>query len=149
MNHSRDTLIQDLFENMNALKRGMRNHMHALMPDCPLSRTQLELLFMVQHMQPVSSKQLAAHMQLTAGAVSQLIEGIERQGFLERHTDEQDRRVHHLSVSAQGEQLIRAFEKNRRRMIETIIKDLSDEELEIWLRVQKKMVTFFKTEITG
>lgn len=146
MRPSREQITRSLFENMSALKRGMHGHLLALNRDSPISRSQLELLFAIQHTQPVNSKQLATQLQMTPGAISQLAESIEQHGYIERRTSESDRRIQFLHVSAKGETLIRGFEKQRRQMMEAVIADLSDEELEVWLRVQTKMVEYFKPE---
>jgi DNA-binding MarR family transcriptional regulator len=148
MKQSRDHLIQSLFENMNAIQRSMHAHKQKMHGEQPLSSSQLELLFTISFAQPVSSKQLANQLRLTPGAVSQLLENLEQQGFVERRTSEEDRRVQYLRVSTEGESLLRSLEKRRRKFMEAVIKDLSDEELEIWLQVQQKMAAYFKAEIT-
>jgi DNA-binding MarR family transcriptional regulator len=148
MQHTRDQLIEALFENMNSVKRGFYGRMQNLTRDFAISGAQLELLFTIRHNQPVSSKQLAGLLHMTPGAVSQLADSIEQQSLIERHTSEKDRRVQFLRVSEKGEKFIRSFEKSRRKVMEAIIKDLSDGELEIWLRVQQKMIAYFKSEAT-
>jgi len=148
MKHTRDQLIEALFENMNSVKRGFYWRMHNLTRDVAISGTQLELLFIPGHNQPVSSKQLAELLHMTPGAVSQLADSLEQQELIERQTSEQDRRVQYLRVSEKGEEFIRSFEKSRHKVMEAVIKDLSDEELEVWLRVQQKMIAYFKSEAT-
>ena len=116
--------------------------------DFPISGAQLELLFTIRGNQPTSSKQLATMLHLTPGAVSQLLDSLLQHNLVTRQTSEQDRRVQYLSLSEKGEQLLHNFEKARRKIMEAIIADLSDEELEVWLRVQQKMIAYFKSETT-
>lgn len=144
----RETLMQQLLENMDAMKRGMAEHFQALMRDCPISRSQLELLFTIRHTQPVSFKQAAQLLYMTPGAVSQLAEGLEQGGFISRQADENDRRVQYLQVSPTGTRLLQRIEKHRNSLMRTIMHDLSDEELAAWLRVQQKMVKHFQSEST-
>lgn len=144
----REELTNQLMETMQAMKRGMHAYQQAHAQDYPLSHAQAELLFTIRHNQPVSAKQLAVKLNMTPGAISQFVETIEQQGFLERHTSETDRRVQHLRISAEGEKLIKRFEQHRQRMMKTIIRDLTDEELEVWLRVQQKMIAYFTAETT-
>lgn len=146
MKPSRDELIQALFENTNAVKRGVQGRLQQLSRDFSFSGAQLELLFTIWHSQPISAKQLAATLHMTPGAVSQLVEGVTQAELIERQTSEEDRRIQYLRVSAKGEELIHSFEKGRRQMMEDIVEDLSDEELEIWLRVQQKMIGYFKAK---
>jgi DNA-binding MarR family transcriptional regulator len=148
MQNKRDQLIEALFDNMNSVKRGFYWRMHNLARGFEISGTQLELLFTIRHNQPVSTKQLAGLLHMTPGAVSQLTDSIEQQSLIERHTSDQDRRVQFLRVSEKGEQFLRSFEQSRRKVMEAIIKDLSDTELEVWLRVQQKMIAHFKADAT-
>lgn len=146
MNTHRRTLMNHLFENMNALKRGMAGHMQTLYRDCPIPRSQLELLFAIHYHQPVSFKQLAQLLYLTPGAVSQLAEGLEEHKLITRHADADDRRIQCLSVAKPGEELLQKVEKHRQGLMETVVQDLSDEELTVWLRVQEKLLQHFQTE---
>jgi len=145
---NRDTLIQNLFENMNALKRGMAGHMQLANRDCPVPSSQLELLFAIRQTQPVSFKHLAQQLYLTPGAVSQLAEGLEQHELISRHVDDHDRRMQLLHVSKKGTKLLQTIEKRRQGILELLIKDLSDEELAVWLKVQEKMIKHFQTETT-
>ena len=148
MKQSRDQLIEALFDSMNAVKRGFHGSLQNMTRDFPISGAQLELLFTIRGNQPTSSKQLATMLHLTPGAVSQLLDSLLQHNLVTRQTSEQDRRVQYLSLSEKGEQLLHNFEKARRKIMEAIIADLSDEELEVWLRVQQKMIAYFKSETT-
>lgn len=143
---NRDTLIQTIFENMGALKRGMGSHMHSVMQDCPISRSQLELLTTVRHMQPINFKQLAQQLYLTPGSISQLVDALETQGLVERRTDAHDRRIQTLQLTTKGHELLAAFDKRRRKILEDVMRELSTEELELWLRIQQKIVGGFQAE---
>lgn len=145
---NRDALIQQLFENVSAMKRSMASHWQLTNHDCPVSQAQLELLFTIRHMQPVSFKQIAAHLHLTPGAVSQLVEGLEQHQLVNRQADPHDRRVQCLELSQNGTVLLRGIEQRRRSLMQAIAEDLSDEELELWLRVQTKILNHFQTEPT-
>jgi DNA-binding MarR family transcriptional regulator len=71
---NRQQIIQDLFDTLDIAKRSMHVHMQTVVAGHNISRTQLELLFTIQHMQPTTAKQLASKLQLTPGAISQLVE---------------------------------------------------------------------------
>ena len=142
----RNTLIQTLYENMSTLKRGMHSQLQAADLSTPISRSQLELLFTIRLTQPVSSKLLAQKLCLTPGAVSQLAESLEGQALITRRADEHDRRIQCLEVSQKGVRLLQEVEARRRSAMEAITADLTDSELEIWLRVQQKMITHFQSD---
>lgn len=144
MKTDREMLLQQLFEGFDAVKRGMAEHMRQLQHDCPISRSQVELLFAIRHLQPVSFKHLAQQLYLTPGAVSQLAEGLELHGLISRHTDEHDRRIQCLRVTKKGNRLFELIERRRREFLSAIMAGLSDEELVVWLRVHQKMLEHFK-----
>lgn len=146
MKTQREALLEQLFERMDAVKRGMAEHMRQLQYDCPISRSQVELLFAIRHTQPVSFKHLAQQLYLTPGAVSQLAENLEQQSLISRHADEHDRRIQCLRVTKKGTRLLDTIERRRQSFLETIVADLSDEELALWLRIQQKMLEHFQQQ---
>ncbi len=147
MNQSRTQLIQELFDTMSAFKRSTQGRAHMLAGTNSISHAQAELLMAIQHRQPISSKELADLLNLTPGAVSQLVEPLEKGGYVERKTSDQDRRVQYLNTSKVGIKLLQDFDKRRRAMIEAVIADLSDEELAVWVRIQKKISENVKAKI--
>jgi len=146
---NRDILIQSLFENVNALKRGMTGYLQAVQRDWPVSGSQLELLFTISHNQPVSFKQLAQQLYMTPGAISQLAESLEQRELINRQVDAKDRRVQCLHVSKKGSKLLQDIEKRRQKLMEAIAQDLSDEELALWLHVQEKMIQQLQADLNG
>jgi DNA-binding MarR family transcriptional regulator len=142
----RTALIQTLYENMSTLKRGMHSHFQATPLSAPISRSQLELLFTIRQAQPVSSKLLAQKLCLTPGAVSQLAESLELHGLISRRPDERDRRIQCLEITAKGAALLQEVDDRRHSAMAALIADLTDEELEVWLRVQQKMLKHFQTD---
>ena len=75
-----------------------------------------------------------------------MAEGLEDQDFIQRQVDMTDRRTQHLHVSSQGTKLLLDMEQKRRKLMEAVLAELSDEELDIWIRVQEKMIRQFKAE---
>lgn len=138
---NREELLSRIYENMNAAKRVMHGRMHALTGNSPISPSQMELLFTLKHLQPEhpSPKALAAHMHLTPGAISQLIEGLAEQGFVTRETNPADRRTQTLKVSAAGLKTIHDITKRRHDIMKHVMQNLTTEELQVLLKVQEKL----------
>jgi DNA-binding MarR family transcriptional regulator len=147
MPQSRVTIINEVFENMSAMKRGMYSHFQTIMKDCPVSRTQLELLFTIKHLQPISFKHLAKQLYLTPGAVSQLADSLLQDGFITREIDPNDRRTQSLSLSEKGEGVLTDIEKRQKKIMEQVMQDLTTEELAAWANVQKKLIAHFQNEV--
>lgn len=143
----RETLIEQLFDQMGAVKRGIQGHLQPLSRDFPISRAQMEMLFVIERSQPIGVNALSRQLCMTAGAVSQSAEGLEHQELIARETDALDRRKQYLRVSKKGNKLLADMEKRRRALMENVMRDLTNEELETWLHVQQKMLKHFQTEI--
>lgn len=146
MQDSREKIITELFESISALKRVMAACLHVTDVGCPLPRAQADILIAIRQLQPVSSKDLATHLLLTAGAISQSVEGLESHSLLVRQIDPTDRRKQMLRLSEKGEELIIGLDKRRHKLLESIFEELSDEELRLWLRIQHK--TYKQLQIT-
>jgi DNA-binding MarR family transcriptional regulator len=137
---SRDERIRRILENMNTVKRSMFSQLHARQGGLPIPRAQMELLMAIRHMQPVSFKALAQHLYLSPGAVSQQAEILEQQGYISRQSDSADRRIQCLTATETGDALIHKALRYRRRIMEQIMQDLTDEELEVWDRIQQRLI---------
>jgi DNA-binding MarR family transcriptional regulator len=142
---AREEIIKRIFEHSEAMKRGMYTHMQAYFRNLPITRSQLEVLAAIKHLQPVSSKEIAHQLYLTPGAVSQSVESLSQDGYVAREADATDRRVQYLKLIKKGEKLLQDIEKQRRAMMEQAMKDLTTEELELWLKVQTKFVEQFQS----
>lgn len=144
MDHSRQEIINRIFEHSEAMKRGMYTHMQAYFHHLPVTRSQLEVLSAIKYLQPVSFKEIARQLYLTPGAVSQSVEALNLEGYVLREADLSDRRIQHLKLSSKGEKLLHDIENRRRALMEEALKDLTFDELALWLKVQTNMSKQFQ-----
>lgn len=142
----RDELIERLFATMEKTKRGMHAHMHAINRMVPIPRAQLELLTVIRYGQPISSRELARQLYMTPGAVSQLVDGLAEQELIVRRIDAKDRRVQCLEVSKKGDAVLESVEKQRREIMQSVVQELTDQELEVWVTVQQKLIERFQAK---
>lgn len=141
---NRQKAIDELFDTMDIAKRNLRGRMLSITSGKNISHAQLEVLFSIRTSQPINPKELAAKLSMTPGAISQLIDVLEDQRLISRQTDTDDRRRQVLTVSDRGNRLMKSIERRRRTVMENVIKGLTDEELELWLRIQKKIISEFQ-----
>lgn len=141
----RTELIERLFASMDQTKRVMHGQLHAAIGRlAPIPRAQLELLTFIHYSQPVSAKDIAKQLYMTPGAVSQLAEGLAEQHLILRRIDEKDRRIQWLEVSAKGAALLQDVDARRRDIMQTVFQELTDEELEVWITIQQKLIERFQ-----
>jgi DNA-binding MarR family transcriptional regulator len=136
----REDLLMQVFESFHAFKRALQDQLPTLVGKFPISGAQLELLSTVHHMQPASHKQLAIRLHLSAGAVSQLVDGLFELGLVNREISPHDRRLQLLRLSKKGDKALQEINNNRRLVMHRLMEDLTTEELEFMLRIQKKII---------
>jgi DNA-binding MarR family transcriptional regulator len=141
----RQELISTIFDTMDTSKRSMHAYMQSAFSAYDITPSELQLLFTIYHGQPITAKELASRLHLTAGAVSQVIEALATRKLIQRETDPTDRRRQVLRLSAKGDGLVQKLDKHRRDVMHRVIKDLSDDELATWLKIQQKIMTEFQS----
>jgi DNA-binding MarR family transcriptional regulator len=137
---SRANTLQLIFDNWGPMKRSIHVYLLRHFGDLGLSPAQLEILKTIHCSQPLSHKVLAQKMQLTPGAVSQLLEVLEQGKLVSRSTDPKDRRVAYLSLSAKGEQKIEEFHQVAKQLLNNVFSQLDDAELTAYLHAQQKLI---------
>ena len=139
----RKKVIDELFDTMDVAKRNLRGRMLSITDGKNISHAQLEVLFSIRQSQPINPTELANRLSMTPGAISQLIDVLEDQRLITRQTDENDRRRQVLAISPDGLAMLKSIERRRRSVMENVIQGLTDEELTLWLRIQKKIINEF------
>ena len=94
-----------------------------------------------------SMSAIAAKLSVTVGTLTIAINNLVKKGYVLRNRSPQDKRVVLISLSQKG---IKAFKHHagfHEEMIHAIIKDFSDEEVELVVKALSNLVTFFKSKI--
>lgn len=141
---TKDQLLQEITNNMSSIRRLMVTCMVRMDGEEQLPASQGELLFIVSHEGPISSTELAKTMQLTPGAITQLVESLERAGLVERKPSPADRRVTLINISDAGRERMSILMERKVSIFQEVYKDLSIEEIRIMNGVQKKMIEHLK-----
>jgi len=148
MSKQRDQLLQDVEDAFSDMKRAL----HSFGPDgfsaLGLSMSQLGMLRKISLCQPITQAALAKKLQLTPGAINQVIDTLEQADCIMRTPDELDRRATYLSVSRRGGKILKEFAKMQHQIITKILKGVSNEDIAAFIRVQKSITTWLETEHT-
>lgn len=144
---TREERLREIFANMGNTKRLQSVAFSHVLQGMRVSPTQAHLLFLIQDVQPVSLKQLAEQMHLTPGAITQLVDGIEQ--YIVRKQLDEDRRVTCVSLSPEGVQAVTQLKKHREEFLRKLLGQLDDQELEVFAKVQQKMVDYFTQYCSG
>ena len=88
----------------------------------------------------LSQKEVAANIGSSPQAVVPLMRDLETRGFVSRVRSEIDRRHHHLSLTAEGEQLLAELNRMVPAVENRLMRGFSDEERALFLGLLKKLV---------
>lgn len=144
---TRAQLLEQIDSTFTSMQRLMHANFHRAFEELKIAPSQLQLLMFIENMQPVSLKDLAAKMYLTPGAITQLVEGLVQQGYIERKPSEQDRRVICVAMTSEGTKKTAALQERKHEMFAKVVSELDDNELALFLRIQQKMLAQLETKI--
>ncbi|MFI5275611.1 MAG: MarR family winged helix-turn-helix transcriptional regulator [Candidatus Saccharimonadales bacterium] len=132
--------IQDLFATYAVVQRMMHTCLQRAFDELGVAPSQLQLLHLIKHNQPVSLKTVAAELRLTPGAITQQVESVVKAGYVNRNESSEDRRITVASLTPSGSAILKRLERMKQELLTKVVADLNDEELEVFLRVQQKML---------
>jgi len=145
MSDDRSDVHQQMNDALNRFKRAMQTYSAEHFKDSALSPAQLAVLKAIHYLQPISHKALAADLQLTPGAISQLIEALDQAGSIVRTVSESDRRVTYLSLSHEGKRLLAHYDKLRLKLITEATGSLSKSDLVSYVKVQSALTGWLES----
>jgi DNA-binding MarR family transcriptional regulator len=107
------------------LARELRRESHAL----GVTGGQVSLLFQISRNRGIGVRGLAALERMSPAAMSGYVDRLERAGLVHRTPDVKDRRRHGLSVTDEGERVLRSVKSRRTAWLAARLERLSPEEL--------------------
>lgn len=136
----RKDLIEAYFAVSTQMQRAWKSCVLSEIAEENISIAQMGLLFLLNEHQPVLSKDIATKMHITRSAVAQLVEGLDELGYITRTEDESDRRMVYIRLSTRGQKKLGELEDRRRRIFESLVSDLSDEQLQEAIKINQVML---------
>jgi DNA-binding MarR family transcriptional regulator len=94
-----------------------------------ITSRQVTLLWLIRLSPGLSLRELAAEERISAPAVSGLVDRLEKVGLIERVRDAEDRRRVGLTLTDEGERLLRRVRARRTTWLADRLKGLDDDEL--------------------
>ena len=137
--------IETIFRNMQLLRRGFGPH-HPRSRAHSVTFSQIGILFLLQDHGALRNAELAKLLGISPSAATQLLAGLEAQGFVEREQASSDRRAASISIAKKG---ARHIERLRRRRVDEfyqIFSVLSDDEIEQLVHITAKLANSVRGE---
>ena len=91
-----------------------------------------------------TSAQLYVLLGVSKGLVSRSVEHLISSGYLLSKRDEDDRRIVHLYLSEEGQQIVCRINKEVTKINEKLLADISEEEIEQMEKTMTKIIDRFK-----
>jgi DNA-binding MarR family transcriptional regulator len=108
---------------------GGENAAFALIAELGLSLTQVKSLWLLDGCaEPLTVGDVSERLGISVPAASRTLDGLLRQGWVERREDEHDRRMKRVSLTAQGRDVARRIAQARMHGLEAFAASLTDEQ---------------------
>lgn len=104
-----------------------------------ITRVQWIALYFMGKYENISQSELGEKMDIKASSVARLIDRMERDGYVVRRRDPKDRRITNLILTEMGKELREKLLPEGEKMRELASQGLTEEEIDIFKKVLKKM----------
>jgi len=105
-----------------------------------ITRIQWIALFFIYTRGEQSQRELSKRMQINDSSAMRLVDRLEREGWVNRIRSNEDRRVFKLVLTEEGKTLIEKLMPIGEEFNHVLVKDIDPKEMEIFLKVQHKML---------
>lgn len=116
---------------MAQVMRARHNRMVQLLGGLGIQPAQAQLLFVLQHSEGITQKQLGEEIGRKPATVTMMLSRLESAGFVERRRDGNDQRALRVYITEKGRNVQKAAESAVRQMQQEAYSGFSDSELEM------------------
>lgn len=94
--------------------------------------------------EPKNMSSIARKLSVTVGTLTIAMNSLVKKGYVNRERGREDRRVVYISLSEKGKAAYRHHEDFHRRMIQAVMRDLTEDETEVLARSLDKLDKWFR-----
>lgn len=94
---------------------------------------------------PRNMSEIAHRLRVTVSTLAINMNGLEKKGYICRQRSQQDKRVVHVTLTDKGKKAFYHHRDFHKKMIKAIVKDLSEQEMEILYRCLENLNVFFES----
>lgn len=130
----RQRLLDDLLEELSShTPAGIMRYMRHW-PSGPLSLVHLHVMTVLDAEGPQPMRALAESLDVSQASTTGIVDRMEQRGLVERHRDDEDRRVIRVELTGTGRRMVEGVAAERRGRLARLLEELTDDELEGFLR---------------
>lgn len=117
----------------------LNNRLNRQLSDAGLTVSQFGVLEALYHLGPLNQKALGEKLLKSGGNITLVIDNLEKNGWVERHRDPEDRRSLLIHLTDEGKDFISSYFPKHLKRIKSEFDVLSDSELEELACICKKL----------
>jgi|SRR5690606_34412448 len=110
-----------------------------ILSDFDITTPQFLALVVLKDRPGITMGELCERLYLACSTATDLIDRMEKNGYLERNRDPDDRRVIRLSITEKGQNIIDQVINARRRYVDSILKQLTQKEIDQLAQALEKL----------
>jgi DNA-binding MarR family transcriptional regulator len=129
------TTPEEVGERYLAVHHRMLRAVNGEMSACGLSLARTKVMTRLQEHGPVRQNVLAADLGLSPHSITDIVDGLERQGLAERLPDPTDRRAKLVAITKAGRSCLTIAHATRDRLLKQIFGTLTEEDRATFLRL--------------
>ncbi|MDB5166641.1 MAG: MarR family transcriptional regulator [Candidatus Saccharibacteria bacterium] len=142
--------ITEYFTNNNRMRRLTQTWFQEFLRSYNVSTAQSEvLILLLKQPEPLQPKEIARCLQLTPGAVSQLVDSLVENGHVIRTPSPTDRRSTAISLKEDGNDMLMELRRHQKNFQHDMSEILTDDEIEQLLNTQTKILAYLERSTNG
>ena len=132
--------VEELVEGLMSLKHRIAFSSHGSHKNPRITPAQWGVLMCVGHADTSTVKDVAGALSITSSAATQLIDGLVKNGYVERVADVRDRRAVALTLSKKTKGRVAAMKEAAIGQFLKLFESFTDKEFELYCALSKKVV---------
>ena len=111
-----------------------------------ISNNDLHIIEAIGIGEPRNMTMIASMLTVTVGTLTTNMNGLEKKGYIRRERGQEDKRVVYATLTEKGRKAFYHHRDFHKKMIRAIVKDLSEEEMEILYQCLVNLNSFLESE---
>ncbi len=125
----------EFFDELAVVSRKLRGIFDARVKKRGLTLPRARVLFILARRDGINQRELAEEMEVETPTIVRLLDGMEKQGFLQRKSESSDRRVNQVFLTEHGRRLEGEIRQLLEELREQVSCDVDDDQVAIALNV--------------
>ncbi len=134
-----DRFIGDMFLAMTRIVKSTRHMGSRLADDHELTHPQIFTLWQLRENGPTTMGELSEMLWVTHGVATRMVDRLLKKGMVERHRDENDRRVVSISLTRLGEEVTDEVVADFMAVVKDVFRDVPQRDREEYLALMSRI----------